>query len=140
MPGKWLVTDVPAIGLGTRNVIRSSLNVRFQWRHLMCFWRDPAMMKFDRNRCLILGIVLLLLGVQYRVIAAVTLTPDATRVLAKYTAPKQSDQIETARMFAPQQTDSVAKKEIRPPRWAGLSMIAVGSVLILNSFVMRRPG
>lgn len=98
------------------------------------------MMKFDRNRCLILGIVLLLLGIQYRVVAAVTLTPDATRVLAKYTAPKQSDQIETARLFAPQQTDAVAKKEIRPPRWAGLSMIAVGSVLILNSFVMRRPG
>ncbi len=96
-------------------------------------------MKFDRNKCLMLGIILLLLGVQFRLVGAVTLTPEATGVLAKYVAPEKSERLESARRVAPRATEQATKQTLRPPRWLGLSFISVGAVLVLQSFVMPRP-
>lgn len=93
-------------------------------------------MELNRNQYFFMGLVVLLLGLQVRAVSSYTLTHEATKFLAERT----SSSTESTLMALSSDLGAGAKKVIHPPEWLGWCLISVGSVLILHSLAMKRPG
>ena len=92
-------------------------------------------MEINRNQYFLVGVVLLLLGVQLRMVDTYELNAEATKILAK-----QSAESETHGSFLATTAEMTgAKKQIKPPQWIGWCLLSVGSVLILHSMGMNKP-
>ncbi len=87
-------------------------------------------MDFNRNHYFLAGIVVLLLGIQLRVVDSFVLNESSTRFITTQTSSGKPifPSIETPR------------KVLRPPEWLGWSLMSIGSVLILHSLAMKGPG
>jgi len=94
-------------------------------------------MEMNRNQYFFLGIVLLLLGLQFRLVSSYILTDEATRFLAERTS---SSSTQSAMVDLANNLGETSHKVLRPPEWLGWCLISVGSVLVLHSFAMRGPG
>jgi hypothetical protein len=94
-------------------------------------------MELNRNQYFFIGVVLLLMGLQFRSVASFTLTTEATRFLAE-----RSNQAphEGALMALTSDLGAGPQKVITPPEWLGWCLMSVGGVLILHSLAMRKPG
>lgn len=88
-----------------------------------------------RNRYFLSGILLLLLGIQFRMVDSFVLNETTTKVLAKVTRTKTVADNSMfgglIRSVAPAPT-----KRVTPPRWFGLALIAIGSVVCFHSFAI----
>ena len=93
-------------------------------------------MELNRNQWFFVGIVVVLLGIQFRMVKQYVLTPEATRFLAERTA-TESD---AAMLDFASDLGAGPQKVIRPPEWLGWCSVSVGSVFILHSLAMRKPG
>ena len=97
-------------------------------------------MELNRNHYLGIGMIVLLLGLQFRYVDSFQLTEDTTKFLAKRlkkeTVVTQSPLAALFRQASP----TAVKKTIRPPKWLGWSMISIGSVLVNQSLGMKKPG
>lgn len=96
-------------------------------------------MEINRNQFFMGGLVILLLGLQFRMVDSAKLTPKFTRMLAEYSGNPTvaaSDNMNSLMGTEP------AKVSItyRPPEWLGWCLSSVGAVLILHSLGMRKPG
>lgn len=96
-------------------------------------------MEFNRNQWFFLGMIVLLLGLQVRMVSAYVLNEDATRFLAERTHASASAP-EQALVSFTGDSGLLPNKVIRPPEWLGWCLISVGAVLILHSLAMPRPG
>lgn len=94
-------------------------------------------MELNRNQYFFIGLVILLLGVQLRMVSSYTLTHEATKFLAQRT---QSSAADAAAFNLATDMGSLPKKVINPPEWLGWCLMSVGSVLILHSLAMKKPG
>ena len=94
-------------------------------------------MELNRNQYFFRGIMLLLLGLQFRVVSSYVLTDEATQFLAERTS---SSGAQSAMITFASNLGESSHKVIYPPEWLGWCLISVGSVLILHSLVMRAPG
>jgi hypothetical protein len=94
-------------------------------------------MELNRNQYFFMGLVVLLIGLQLRIVSSYTLTHEATRFLAERAKASAAD----STLFA-LTTDLGAgpQKVIHPPEWLGWCLMSVGAVLILHSLAMKRPG
>ena len=94
-------------------------------------------MSMYRNSYFLAGILLLLLGIQFRMIDSFVLNEPATRALARFdkSAPV-ADNSGMSSLFVQIYTKPV--KRIEPPRWMGLAMITVGAVISCHALVI--PG
>ncbi|HUT12824.1 MAG TPA: hypothetical protein VMY42_20180 [Thermoguttaceae bacterium] len=95
-------------------------------------------MEISRNQYFMVGLVLVLLGLQFRLVDLVTLTPDFTQLLAKQTNPPVAA-VNTTTQAMLQTPEPVFKKSFRPPEWLGWCFLSIGSVLVLHSLAMSRP-
>ncbi len=99
-------------------------------------------MDLNRNQFFMAGLIVFLLGVQLRMVEAFVLNERATQFLAQKIQQFKGNQVASAgdlpTLFASQAP--VAKKRLEPPKWIGWAMVSVGSVLILHSLAMRKPG
>lgn len=92
-------------------------------------------MKLKRENFLLVGLLLFFAGVQFRMVESFTLTERSSRFIAAQMGDRQ---------FQPQlQQQSVwpnglSRKVVQPPRWLGLALMSVGSVLALKSLSMHR--
>lgn len=93
-------------------------------------------MELNRNQYFFLGVVVLLMGVQLRMVSSYVLTAEATRFLAERT---QSGS-DGALVSMASDLGAGAQKVIEPPEWLGWCLMSVGAVLILHSLAMKRPG
>ena len=93
--------------------------------------------ELNRNQYFFLGVVILLIGLQVRVVSSYILTDEATRFLAERT--KRSEVSATMVSFS-SDMGALPNKVINPPEWLGWCLISVGSVLILHSLAMKKPG
>lgn len=93
-------------------------------------------MEFNRNQFMMIGVVLLLFGLQFRFFESCTLSPKTTAFLASRF--QDSSAATTSSLFS--SDTAVVRKVIRPPAWLGWSLMSVGSVLILHSLAMKKPG
>lgn len=94
-------------------------------------------MELNRNQYFFMGVVILLLGVQFRMVSSYTLTTEATRFLAERTKSSATD---GALMALTSDLGAGPQKVIQPPEWLGWCLMSVGGVLILHSLAMRKPG
>ena len=92
-------------------------------------------MSLYRNRYFLLGILLILLGIQFRMVDSFVLNERATRALARVTkSGPVADNASSFMMFVYPKP----MKRIEPPRWLGLAMIAMGSVVGLHALSIPR--
>jgi len=101
-------------------------------------------MDINRNQYFMAGIVILVLGIQMRVVESFVLTEDAGRFVAeKMDKIKKADaQSSTPAVMMIQAPSSITepRRMITPPRWLGWALISIGAVLVLHSLAMKRPG
>jgi len=93
--------------------------------------------EFNRNQYFFLGALILLLGLQFRMVSAYVLNDDATRFLAERTRSSATDESLVA--FS-SDIGMLPNKVFHPPEWLGWCLISVGAVLMLHSLAMPRPG
>ena len=100
-------------------------------------------MELNRYHYFTVGVLLVLLGIQFRMIQSFVLNEKATQYLAQQ-FPSSGPQVQVASagpynvgMFP---TTPVSRRTVHPPRWLGWSLISFGSVLILHSLAMKKPG
>lgn len=94
-------------------------------------------MEINRNQWFLAGMVLLLLGGQFRMIDSVELTPEFTKFLAERTdhpVAAASEKADLAGVDAP-----FPSKTFTPPEFIGWALLSVGSVLVLHALSMQRP-
>ena len=97
------------------------------------------MMDITRNQYFFAGLLSILLGVQFRLVESFELTPNFTQFLAERTGHPLAS-VNEATQTLTQSDKAMARKVVRPPDWIGWSMISIGSVLILHSWGMKKPG
>lgn len=94
-------------------------------------------MQMTRNRYFLLGVLLILLGFQFRMVESFVLNEPTTRALAKMTRNKPVASSDMMSSFLMQVHPNPTKR-VSPPRWLGLAMIAVGTVVSLHAIAMPR--
>ncbi len=96
------------------------------------------MLDITRNQWFAAGVVIVLLGVQFRMVESYELTPDATRILARQTGHPVASLNDTIESLTGR-TQPMPRATLRPPEWLGWSLISLGSVLILHAMAMKKP-
>ncbi|EMI53386.1 putative membrane protein [Rhodopirellula sallentina SM41] len=96
-------------------------------------------MEMNRNRYFLIGVLLLLLGSQFRMIDSFVLNEPTTRALANMSRKAAVTEEDTFSSFL-MQVHPKPTKRVHPPRWLGLAMIAVGSVVSLHAIAIPRNG
>lgn len=96
-------------------------------------------MEFTRNRYFMSGMLLILLGIQFRMVHSFVLNEPATRTLIKLSknGPVAANNTSPLNTLFMQVTPS-PRKQVVPPRWLGLAMVAVGVVISLHALAMPR--
>ncbi len=95
-------------------------------------------MEFDRNRYFMIGVLLFLLGVQFRSIESFVLNEPSTRALARIT---QGPQYASASNFGTSFYMNVhpsPKKQFTPPTWLGWGLLSAGGVICLHAMVLPK--
>jgi len=93
--------------------------------------------EFNRNQYFMVGLVLLFFGLQLRMVESFVLNERASRFLNERTWSGNNDSQGRSFMAA---VGPTPHKTVHPPDWLGFAVISVGSVLILHSLAMKRPG
>jgi hypothetical protein len=95
-------------------------------------------MEFDRNRYFMLGILILLMGIQFRMVESFVLNETSTRALAKIAKDTQlaGNDLATQYLYA---MNPAPKKTITLPTWLGRALLAVGVVICLHALVLPKP-
>jgi len=96
------------------------------------------MMDITRNQYFLMGLLLLLLGVQFLVTENFVLNSDVTTFLAEKTKDPPAA-LNTAATKIALESELVPPKTIRPPDFVGYLLTSLGAVLILHSWGMKRP-
>ena len=94
-------------------------------------------MEFNRNHYLFLGVFVLLLGLQLRMVSSYVLNERATQFLARSTS---GESFGDAMASLSNDVTFGSRRVIQPPEWLGWCLMSVGGVLILHSLAMPRPG
>ncbi len=92
-------------------------------------------MELNRNQFFMIGLVILLLGIQIRLVDSYVLSEEATQFLAERAGKQQA--LATSRLLPA--AGPLTQKVVTPPDWLGWALVSVGSVLILHSLAMPRP-
>ncbi len=97
-------------------------------------------MEMNRNHYFGIGLLVLLLGLQFKFVDSFQLTEDTTKFLAKRFKKESIATTESplVSLFG-QANPSAMKKTVKPPKWIGWSLISIGGVLVVQSLGMRKP-
>ena len=95
-------------------------------------------MEFNRNHYFMMGLVLLFIGIELRVVDSFILNERSSKFLTEKFGTQTEQTVAPLMMMAT--GPSGQRRVVRPPQWLGWCIISVGSVLILHSLAMKRPG
>ncbi|MEX2138717.1 MAG: hypothetical protein WD894_05610 [Pirellulales bacterium] len=93
-------------------------------------------MELNRNQFFLAGLVLLFLGIQFRLMDNFTLNEKTTRFLAS----RMQDRSATPTVALVGEGGALGRKVVQPPQWLGYALLSIGSVLVLHSLAMPKPG
>lgn len=93
-------------------------------------------MEFNRNQWFFIGIFVLLLGIQFRMVTEYVLNQETTQFLAE----RAGSDSDAANFNLATDLGAAPQKVVRPPDWLGWCTISVGAVFVLQSLAMRKPG
>lgn len=105
-------------------------------------------MEINRNQYFMMGLVILFLGIQCRMVESFVLTESAGQFVAtqfKRVSPfkkvSHSQTHEPPQMMLHTNTSRVPARvrTFKPPPWLGWALVSIGAVLILHSLAMKRP-
>ncbi len=97
-------------------------------------------MDFNRNQIFMAGVVILLFGIQLRVVDAFVLNEPASRFVEKRLNKNEPAPLASRSLPVSLSSSSAPNREVvRPPNWIGWALLSVGGVLILHSLAMPRP-
>ena len=96
------------------------------------------MLDISRNQYFLAGLVVLLLGIQFRMVYSFTMTPECTQFVAEQTGHPLAAVNAATATASPTQTP-IVKKTVEPPEWIGWALLSIGSVFVLHSMAMRKP-
>jgi hypothetical protein len=86
-------------------------------------------MQPKRHHLLLVGLLLFLLGMQFRVVESFTLNERSSRFVAAQMGDGASQSMVWQNM--------PLRKVVEPPRWLGLALMSVGAVLTVKSLSMK---
>jgi hypothetical protein len=95
-------------------------------------------MDLNRHQFFFIGLLVLLIGVQFRYVNSFVLNAETTQFLADRTG--QSSGVSATVFAATAGTSAGPRKVVQPPEWLSWCLISVGAVLCLHSLAMPRPG
>ncbi len=95
------------------------------------------MSKLNRNHYLLIGLIVLFLGLQFRMVDTFVLDEQVSQVVRRQAPTPGAQTMAFTQRFTPQ---GMQGRPVRPPKFVGWVLISVGSVLVLQSFAMRKPG
>lgn len=99
-------------------------------------------MELNRNHFFVLGIIFLLIGVQFRFVDSFVLNNETSRFVAErmdWKSQPASRSVPTFLVAMTPLSPPASQRLVDPPRWLGWSFISVGAVMFLYSLIMRRP-
>lgn len=96
------------------------------------------MVEFNRNQWIMIGIVLVLLGVQLRYVKAYVLNERTTQFLAKRMQEVELASTDPGTSMAA--AAPIVKKTIEPPRWLGLALLSAGAVMAVHGISLKKQG
>jgi len=94
--------------------------------------------EINRNQYFMVGLVILLLGLQARMVDTFVLNEKASRFVAERLASVTGGE-DTTQSFLPA-VGPTPRRTLRLPTWIGYALISTGAVLVLHSLAMKRPG
>ena len=97
------------------------------------------MRDLNRNQFFLIGVLLALLGGQFRLVETVVLTPEAAKLLLGDPRPAPTASFNLPNLLPGQRTPSANHRTIRPPDWLGYSLLSIGAVLILHALALPKP-
>ena len=95
-------------------------------------------MDLNRNHYFLAGMVLLFIGYQFRQIESFTLNAKTTHFIEMRMQRAQSAMADVNQVGYQQPAPRI-NPVVTPPRWLGLALLAVGTVLTMYSFSLPRP-
>lgn len=96
-------------------------------------------MDINRNQVFVAGLILLCLGLEFRLTDSFVLTSKVTKMLAEQTKhPVAAASNTMGSIFGGEAT--LPPQSLRPPEWIGWALLSAGSVLILHCLTMAKPG
>jgi hypothetical protein len=95
-------------------------------------------MDLNRNQWFLLGLVVLFLGIEFRLIDSIVLTPEVTKFIAERTERPVAAAGHTVGTML--RAEAVPPKTVRLPEWLGWALVSVGAVAILHALSMKAPG
>lgn len=98
-------------------------------------------MKFNRDHYLMISMVLLLFGIQLRLVDTYVLNEKTTTFIAEKMAKREvaSNTMITLASLTPGAIQSEERRKLQPQRWIGWSLVSVGGVCVLHSLILRKP-
>ncbi|MGA2068266.1 MAG: hypothetical protein ABSG86_25055 [Thermoguttaceae bacterium] len=97
-------------------------------------------MDITRNQYFMAGLVVLALGIQFRMVDTIELTPKFTQFLADQTGHPLAAVGASTQSLAQPGGLPTKGKTIRPPEWIGYSLLSLGAILVLHSLGMPKSG
>ena len=94
-------------------------------------------MSLYRNRYFLAGVLLVLLGVQFRMVDSFVLNEPTTRAIARVSKSTPVADHSTVSNFM-MSVHPKPMKRVTPPRWLGLAMITLGAVISCHALVIPR--
>ena len=95
--------------------------------------------EFNRNQYFMFGLVLLFMGIQFRMVETYVLNEKASRFIAERLDRGAADSSGATRSIMPA-AGPTPRRTIQPPDWLGWALGSAGAVLILHSLAMKKPG
>jgi len=101
-------------------------------------------MDMNRNQYFLAGLIILAMGLQFRMVESVTLNKECSEFLHRKLSKKGEAGTTPANNVAFFGESQAVKgipelRTLRPPQWLGYALLSVGAVLVLHSLAMRRP-
>jgi hypothetical protein len=96
-------------------------------------------MEINRNQWFLAGLVLVLFGLQFRLVDSIVLTPEFTGFLAEHTGHPMAAAGKAVQALVEAEA-VIPPKRVRLPEWIGWALLSFGAVLVLHSLSLRRPG
>lgn len=90
------------------------------------------MVELTKKHFLVYGFLLVMIGIEVRMIDTITLNQQVTHFIASHSS--ESANSTMASIFT---SSAMPHKSVRPPLWLGLAMISLGTVSLLHAVPMK---
>jgi hypothetical protein len=96
------------------------------------------MTKIPYHLWLYVGLMVMLVGLQMRMVETFVFTPESTQMLNEWLGPGGDTPTGAIQRWAT--SESLVRKQYRPPAWLGYAMMSVGGVMFVHGWLVRNAG